>query len=367
MFTLTLAQAKNSQWPRRLNMAPCDPEFVQLLNEAQQRLADAGRWWGTYQQLRILAHHHCITWPRFVATVEAINLCGQGIAVRNQWFEYRENVHVPVTGCRNVNNNGNGFNGNGLVGCSQTYDLDRNTVCQFRNLDFYQPIRIYVTSTTDVGKKVILQGNDQNGQPWRTPINGVYGYGEQVTLASPFVTSGFSFAPPLLTGVQKDVTDANLLVYSVDPTSGDETLIAIWEPSETSPSYRRNVLTQRPRPGQGNLNGNGNGCRANGNGCEPRLSNTCDPVVDAMVRLEFIPALVDTDWLFISRLDAIGHMMMAIRKENANQYQEAAVESALAIKILRQQLEKYNPPEREIMNVETYGTAPVNRVLGGFV
>lgn len=359
MFTITLAEAKASDVPNNVNIAPCDARFVALLNKAQLRLANAGRWWGTFQAMRVCITDGCITWPRSVKTIEAMNLCGYGIPVRNQWFEYRENVCAPRIGCGT--NAGSQGGWNGWNGCTQEQLLDRNTVCQFTNLPSYCQIRIYPTVTTDAGKTVILQGNDQNGQPIRTIINGSYGYGEQVTLANPFVTSGFSFLPPLLTGVQKQVTSGNLLVFAYDPATDTETQIAVWEPSETAPVYRRTRLAYLPRRGATSQGG----CCDRGNGCEPRL--VCQgPVADAMVRMEFIPALVDTDWLFISHLEAIEHAMISIKLKNEREYAESEVEYKEAIRLLRQQLDAYDPPERQVVNVEVMGTAGLRPIMGGF-
>lgn len=360
MFTLSLADAKASDIPNNVNLAPCDPRFVALLNKAQSRLANAGRWWGTYQAMRVCVTNGCITWPRSVKTVEAMNLCGYGIPVRNQWYEYRENVCAPRIGCGT--NPGSQGGWNGWNGCTQEQLLDRNRVCQFTNLPSYCQIRIYPTVTTDAGKKVVLQGNDSNGEPIRTIINGVWAYGTEVTLANPFVTSGFSFLPPLLTGVQKDITNGNLLVYAYEAASDTETLIAVWEPSEKAPVYRRDRLAYLPTRG----NGNGSHCCDRGNGCEPRDTTCAGPVADAMVRMEFIPALVDTDWLFISSLEAIEHMMLSQLKRTQNEYPESEVESAQAVKLLRQQLDAYNPPERQVLNVEVMGTAGLRPVFGGF-
>ena len=70
------------------------------------------------------------------------------------------------------------------------------------------------------------------------------------------------------------------------------------------------------------------------------------------MRLEFIPAIVDSDWLFIGNLQAIKHMMKAIQKEDRNQYQEAEREIQLALRSLRNELEAYSPNERSVINVQ---------------
>ena len=95
----TLAQAKNSTIAQAVGLATCDERFVQLLNEAQARLADMGKWWGTYKKLRICVTAGCITWPREVKTIEAMNLCGYNIPIQNQWYEFQTDERAPRTGC----------------------------------------------------------------------------------------------------------------------------------------------------------------------------------------------------------------------------------------------------------------------------
>jgi len=85
------------------------------------------------------------------------------------------------------------------------------------------------------------------------------------------------------------------------------------------------------------------------------------------VRLEFIPAVVDSDWLFIGNLQAIKHMMKAIQKEDRNQYTEAEREIQLALRALRNELEAYSPNERSVINVQPWGSAKIEYRFGGFI
>lgn len=209
----TLAQAKNSTIPQAVGLATCDDRFLQLLNEAQARLADMGKWWGTYKKLRVCVTAGCITWPREVKTIEAMNVCGYNIPIQNQWYEFQTDERAPRTGC-------------GREGCEQDQLLDRGMVTQFRDSVGNCYIRVQPQLTADAGKRVLLQGLDPNGHPIRTldTVTGEYVWGEYVTLPNPAVTAYVQtqneFKQPGLTGAQKPLTQGSLTILAYNQSTG---------------------------------------------------------------------------------------------------------------------------------------------------
>jgi hypothetical protein len=344
----TLLQAKSGTIPQAVGYAACDSRFVMLLNEAQSRLADMGKWWGTYKRMRICVTAGCITWPREVKTVEAMNVCGIGIPVQNGWYEFQQDVPAPGIGCES---------------CEQRQLLDRGMVTQYRDFTGLSKVRIYASSASDYGKRVLLQGIDANGDAIRTldAVSGDYVWGEYVTLAAGFVETVNSFASPLLTGAQKAVTNGRLTVTGVNVVSGVETEVAVWEPAEENPQYRRTYLVNRP------TGCNDGSCSDDGDGCTPAVTDCTGSMMEAIVRLEFVPAAVDSDWLFIGNLQGLKHMMRAIQKEDRNEYNEAEREIQLALRALRNELEAYSPKERTVVNVLMYGTATPRKIFSGFI
>ena len=86
---LTLGQVKQSRIPDFLGFDPQDTRLVQIVNEAHQRLMMQGLFWGTYQTYQIcVSSEGCLTWPRQVASIEALAVNDQPITLRNNWFEY---------------------------------------------------------------------------------------------------------------------------------------------------------------------------------------------------------------------------------------------------------------------------------------
>lgn len=344
---LTLGDIKNSPVPEAVNLNPCDPRFTQLVNDACARLAQDGKWWGSYARMRVCAPRGCMTWPREVMTIEGINLCGWSIPIRNAWFEFQTNIRAPGIGCSER--------------CNQSQLLERGIppACQYRDFVYDSKIRLY-PDASDVDKRVLLQGNDPNGVPIRTldSVSGKVVYGEYVTLSLPFVESTSIFKGPHLTGVQKALTDYNVTATAVDQATNVETEIAVWQPSELNPSYRRTYIANRP-----NCNNlYWSGCRDNGDGCTPRDTSCTDLMAEVLYRVEFIPAVVDSDWLYIGRMDAIEYKMRSLQQERRNEDVGAEINKKRAISALRDELEAYSPMQNMVVTALPEGTASFNRV-----
>jgi hypothetical protein len=292
-----------------------------------------------------------------------MNVCGYNIPIQNQWYEFQTDERAPRTGC-------------GREGCEQEQLLDRGMVTQFRDSVGNCYIRVQPQLSADAGKRVLLQGLDPNGNPIRTldAVTGEYVWGEYVTLPNPAVTAYVQtvnlFKQPGLTGAQKPLTQGSLTILAYNPTTPLLTQVAVWGPSEQNPEYRRTYLIGMPEVCGGTSGCNAeaqNDCIDHGDGCVPPDEACTNTVVEAIVRLDFIPAVVDSDWLFIGNLQAIKHMMKAIQKEDRNQYTEAEREIQLALRSLRNELEAYSPNERTVVNVQPFGSAKIQYRFGGFI
>lgn len=345
-----LAEAKASRIPQAVGIAACDPRFVQLLNDAQARLSEMGKWWGTYRKIRVCVTAGCVTWPREVKTIEAMNVCGRGISIRNDWYEFQEDVQAPSTSCDS---------------CEEEQLLSRGMVSQYRDFTGLSKVRLYATVAADAGKRILVQGFDANGNVIRTldSVTGDWVDGEYLTLVAPagFVESTNSFAAPYLTGVQKPLTLGRITATGVNVTDSVETQIAVWSPSEMFPQYRRTFLVNMP-----NVACHTNECEDQGDGCAPANASCGNLVIEAIVRLDFVPAVVDADWLFIGNLEALRHMMRAIQLEDKELYVQAEREIQLSLRALRNELEAYSPSERTVVNVQPFGTAKPRQIFAGF-
>lgn len=99
-----------------------------------------------------------------------------------------------------------------------------------------------------------------------------------------------------------------------------QTALAIYEPDETRPSYRKQLLTDL-----------GCGCAGN-NGTSQ---------VTVMAKLEFIPVRNDNDWLMIGNFSALESEVQSIMKRRNNLFEESVAWHMQAIKTLRDELRHY--------------------------
>jgi len=331
-----------------LGFLACSPKFLSLANRAQKTLADGGRWYGTVVTARFCQYNGCITFPRSVATVEKMDICRHSVYIRNQWWEYQTDYPVPS-----------------MNRCQQygwTPELlPRNNVCTFQDVTGAPAyIQLYPQSLADVGKIVLLQGIDAGtGEPVQ----------ENVTLASPYAQSAYQYLPPGLTGVQKPITTAQINVTAYYPSTTLSAPLAIWEASETAPWYIRKYLVNFPNYCQANaaVTG-GNCCTDYGTGCAPSLVNCQNGIAASfLVRLEVVPLLVPTDWLFINNIEAMLSEIKALNADDQNQFDIASAHHQSALQKLRNELDKYQPPQQITVNSQPWGDAHPRRVFGGFI
>ena len=279
-----------------------DSRVYEYINQACRRLLHKGLWAGAYGRFTIFTNNGCITWPRQIETIEAVADCCAVGTVRNQWFEFQE------TGFGLVNGGGQVCLGNQL--------LDRGTVVSYRDLSggTNNYLRVYPGDLSDVGKTITLQGTDNNGQWIRTQSGGVWIDGEKVTLALPYVQTTKKFTT--LTGVIRQATNTVSRLYEYDATTLAETDIAVYDPDETLPQYRRSYL--------------GNRCNANE-----------DKPVTVMAKMRHINASTPNDYLIPPCADAIKLMVQAIRKEENDLLNEAVAYEAKAVQAVQEQTMQY--------------------------
>jgi hypothetical protein len=322
-----------------LNLNATDPRLLKYVNEACERIFWKGEnFWGLTQRFLICVRNGCITLPRQIASMESIWLCGQPLQIRNQWFESLSSGPGLQQNCGNngssntlgCGNNGFLFNWNG--GWGNTYD--RGTACTFRDIfGLTSKVRVYCDAEEAADAVIVIQGYDENKNWIRTEPDGAgNGWidGEQIALdASTPQLSTKIFSS--ITGVQKPITNSNVRLYAYDTTDTTQLAIAIYEPSETLPVYRRIFIP--------NLE------------CVP-CCNTCpednedDPQcclkkITIIGRMEFIPAQVAADWILPACPSAIKDMVQSIRWMENNSPEQAAICEQRAMVALRSQLRHY--------------------------
>lgn len=292
MAYLTYSQIKNSRSIQSaVGVCADDPRLVEWLNNSESRMLNQGRWWGSIRQMVLCVTDGCITFPREVENFEQLSINNQNVPIFTQSYGYTQSWAVvkPCAGCCGAGGVQVGpFSGLGWASCGHLQGRDQGQASSFAvtrsNNKF---LRVYC-NVADVGKQIIFQGRDENGIWVRTSIDGSIQDGEQVTLAMPYVDTTTIWGPgnPVCPGVIKDETDYLVRVYAVDP-DGVETAIAVYQPSETRPTYRTLKIP------------NFRGIQRN---CCPAGENTVN--MTCLVKLAHVPIATDNDWLIFENIMA---------------------------------------------------------------
>jgi hypothetical protein len=159
-------------------------------------------------------------------------------------------------------------------------------------------VRVYPSVPQDIGKTVKIFGVDNNGQPLRENVNNIWVDGQTITIASPYAEStGFVRR---IERVIKEPTQGNVRLYAYDTVNAVLEDLANYDPSETLPNYERDQVV---------------------------LGNTCCTTsrsVTALVKLQFVKAIADTDLVLISNIDALKLAIQAIKAREAGDRNTAA-------------------------------------------
>lgn len=284
MSKLTVQSLIDAGLHTLVNLCEDDPRFYTLINSFQSRALAYGRWWGTVQMLdacvsasgTCTTEGACVIMPREVAVIEALTLNGAPLNPRNAWYSYITPVDPTYCGSANCSPGlypwGRDWQ-RGPWGVSE----DKLTVPSFGVTTTGQTIRLYFNSA-DLGKKVRVQGYDENNVWVRTSIDGTVQDGEQVTLA----TTGGEYYTDTTTvwrigspqAIIKEATSYNVLMFAVDEDGTVAQQLANYQPTELLPSYRKFYLPGRI-------------C-----GCSDNTAT-----LRCLVSLAHVPVSTPTDWL----------------------------------------------------------------------
>lgn len=348
MQRLRLYDCRNSRLPATIGLCQADIRGIaEYINSAQRRLiyaketGDEG-WWGTWAEIafNVDQTNPLITLPREIARLEAIDICKCPVPIYNQFYEYLRfgNGRMPKT----------------TLSCPSVINVfTRNNSPTFRDLSGPpQILKIVASDATDRGKRVLIQGLDNNNNPIYSQdgVNRVAGV--FVVLDTPFVSCPTQLNS--ITGIQKDVTNGNVQYFQVNPTTGEEILLLTMEPSEQTGWYRRYFLNPLPR----------NCCSGLvASGCEVQ-ANLSTVQVTAIAKLELIPVTVDTDYCLIQNLEALIEECQSIRYstiDKAVAKQMAQEKHTQAIRLLNGELGHYLGTQQPAVSVKPFGSARLER------
>lgn len=189
-------------------------------------------------------------------------------------------------------------------------------------LDLSEPsyLRV-VTETTETNPtNMLFRGLDQNNNPIYTGTGAGTINGVQLNIGTALVTQTtqqFIAAPSL---VQKPVTNGPVSLYSVGVASGTVSLIAIYDPGDTSPGFRRYKL---------------GGPMAGPNQPAPYTT------LHAMVKRRFVAAVSSSDELIPNSLTALELGLQGLRYDRQADTKTADQYWGEAISILNSELNEF--------------------------
>jgi hypothetical protein len=341
MQRLRLYDVRLSDLPESVGLCTGDiPGIANYVNSAQRRLLmckEAGEegWWGTWAEVAfngISQTSPYITVPREVARIQSLNVCQRPVPVQNQFYEYLQfgNGRLPKQRCR-------------CNGPEQAYS--RNVVPTFFDLPGPSYISAFPTDSADAAQRTLIQGKDTTGsiiysEDVLAQVQGVF-----LPLIQPFQATPLVYGQ--LTGIQKDVTQGQVQYFAIDAVTGAQTYLLTMEPSETTASYRRYYFADLPIT-----------C------CQTPAGVPSVLTVTAIVKLDLIPVITDTDYCLIQSLEALKEECMAYRYsriDSTDAKQWEALHHRNAIGFLNGELNHFLGKDSPAVNFAPFGTARLSR------
>ena len=340
----TFYDVRQSRIPQVLGVAAADvPTLLSYVNEAQRRLikssGDKG-WWGSWAKMvfNVDPANPMLTAPRTVARITDMSICRTPIRIQNEYFEFLEygcGLQRPLPNCQSAC---------ASESCATMQALDRGMFPTTVDITAGQKLRVFLTESADVGKKIFFSGTDINDDAFTEIVNGVQVNGFYITLASPFVDS--TAALNTLTGIMKEITYGPVRIYGLDTTTGDVTLLATLAPGDTSPTYRRYFLTGLPTQ------------------CTDCDSATGVVQVTGMAKIEYNPVANDSDFMTIGNLDALKAECQAIRLEEMDNMNAATLAKSKhkdATRLLNEEIIHYLGKETPALSCKPWGRDTLER------
>lgn len=343
-----LIDFRTSRGPASVGICQSDlPGCAAIVNSAQQRLITAREagdtgWYGSWVKMvfNVSRNEPVIVLSRDVVRLINADVCNYPVRIQNEFFEMLE------------------F-GVGLQ--SDNACLARQRAIQMFNRGVYplfsdivpsgKTVRVRLSDAADVSKRVLIQGEDDNGMTIYSLDGPVQVLGEFLSLVSPFVDTPQTISK--VTGVQKDITLGPVSFYEVD-AGGNERLVLTMQPGETTASYRRMLVNGVPC----------SCCDTGGSSC----STTSTAQITAMAKLELIPARVDTDYLLIQNIEALIAECQAIRfseMDSESSKKLAAERHREAIRYLQGELVHREGKQWPAVNFAPFGHARLRHDLIG--
>jgi hypothetical protein len=253
------------------------------INQASERILQSGKWKNSLRRFTVDIHDGYVTMPREVESMVGIKLMtSTGLCCHSVIYSrFHEFSHA--TCC-----------------CDHAVRAVSETAQTFLVPD--SPFTLRIKSTVASGTVSFIGGWDEDGNEFfgADTVN--------IPNGSADGTRTYGSLPPT-GGIQKSATTVPVELYSVD-SDGNETLIAVYAPYETIPSYRKYQVPD------------------------------CAQYTQALIwgKLAYVPASADTDIVIPSNLGALKMALKALQDEDTDEDQHALQNWATCFNILDQEV-----------------------------
>lgn len=204
-----------------------EKKLFRRITDAVELLANKGEVDPLVGYVDVCVDGKCITLPREIETVLAVNIGGRPALGHDELFSFH-------------------LNGPGDFSTSCNWDwFNTGSFCTYRDLKCPARLIVFLDSVEDEGKKVRVYGYDDQNRPLRTKVGEVWEDGLLVpTIYGYAVPASDDPVVSRITSIVKDVTVANVRLSSFDNSTSTGTLLGVFEPDETKPLYRRIRISQ---------------------------------------------------------------------------------------------------------------------------
>ena len=317
-------------------------QFLDLLNEVEDRLITRGGWFGLEQTMGFCINSCYISWPKIVGTILGMRFCSR----------FRQSLALPFNNWWSFTNNWSAWGGGGYGnysgdvmmgygrGHSPAVIEDAGTGCTYNDVTGTtgKNIIYHIVNPADVGKTITLYGKQFGNQPLQQNVGGVTQMGQTIVATAPTD----AVTPNLITEIQSVVrqpTSGMAYLYELDPATNLRHDLAVYWPNETNPQYRRSRVMNhahfRSQP-------------------DP-TTGVCWTSLEALVKLQFSTLVTDQDFLLIDNFNALKLGIQAIKLEEANNSQGAEVKWVEAIRELNMELRDKFPDQQTSARIHVTG------------
>lgn len=204
-----------------------DEKLLAWLGDSVEMIANKGDFegWKGYLDICTTNGGKCLSMPREVGTVYAVNIGGNPTLGLGQLFNFH--LNGPGDCCKP---------------CQWTWQ-DAGTSATYRDIVTPSKLVAYAQNEEDDGKRFIVHGYDVNGNRLRFSEGGEQRDGYPVPVIYGYAVPA-SDAPVVarIVNISKDVMVGTSRLSTIDDDGASGTLLGVYEPDERFPQLRRIVL-----------------------------------------------------------------------------------------------------------------------------